>query len=429
MKIVDTAGAERRISGLPAAMPRAGTSQPPLAGVRVLDLTHFIAGPLATLILADGGAEVIKVEPPGRGDDFRHYPPADPRAPGDGVPFMWVNRNKKSVVLDLKSGAGLAVARELVKNSDVLVENFSSGVLDRLGLGYEACRALNPRLVYATCSAYGSDGPFADRGGFDAIAQAESGFTSMNGYPDRDGVKTGATVIDMSTASMLSNAILLALMSRHSTGEGQRVEVCLFDTGLFMTGFAPMQYYFTGVQPPRSGNTPPDTSPSGVFHCRDRAFMLNSGNARIFERLIREVLGCDELVQDPAWSDVGYRITNRARLTEILEREFSKYAWAQLQPRLRQSRVPHGEVRTLPEALASEEATQRQRVNRIPHDRLGWVPNFPLPFTLSSTPLADPNPAPGLGQHTREILSQFFDETHLGTLESGGAFGPGGLIG
>jgi crotonobetainyl-CoA:carnitine CoA-transferase CaiB-like acyl-CoA transferase len=427
MKILDPAFATRNILELPEPEPRSPSAPSPLDGLRVLDLTHFIAGPMATMILADGGAHVIKVEPPARGDDFRYYPPADPRAPRDGVPFLWVNRNKKSLVLDLKNPGGLEVAKDLVRNSDVLVENFSSGTLERLGLGYETCRALNPRLIYATASAYGSRGEFADRGGFDAIAQAESGFMSMNGYADREGVKTGATVMDMATAMMLSNAILMALTARQRNGQGQRLEVCLFDTGLYMTGFAPMQYMFTGVQPPRGGNTPPDTSPSGVFQCYDRSFMLNSGNARIFNRLVKEVLGCVELQEDPAWGDVGYRIAHRDRLSAILNREFAKFEWAELQRRLRASKVPHGEVRTLPEALNSREATQRRRVTRIRHKKLGWIPNYPLPFELMSTPLREATASPGLGENSMEVLSQLYSPDHIQYLSTQGAFGAAGL--
>lgn len=428
MKIVDPETASQKIAELPEAAPRP-VGPLPLEGLRVLDFTHFIAGPMATMILADGGAEVVKVEPPGRGDDFRYYPPADQRAPRDGIPFLWTNRNKQSLVLDLKCPAGLEVAKELVKQSDVLVENFSGGVLQRLGLGYEECRALNPRLIYATASAYGSRGEFSDRGGFDAIAQAESGFMSMNGYPDREGVKTGATVMDMATAMMLSNAILMALAARQRLGHGQRVEACLFDVGLFMTGFAPMQYYFTGAQPPRNGNTPPDTSPSGVFRCADRSFMLNSGNSRIFERLVREVLNCAELMDDSQWKNIGYRIAHRERLTAILNCEFGKLDWSELQRRLRAAKVPHGELRTLPQSLASRESIARRRVTRIPHGTLGLIPNFPLPIELSETALKEANASPTLGQHSVEVLRTLYTDDTIRQLALQGAFGDGGLPG
>jgi crotonobetainyl-CoA:carnitine CoA-transferase CaiB-like acyl-CoA transferase len=426
VKVVNPETSSQKIGELPEPAARPG-GPTPLEGLRVLDFTHFIAGPMATMILADGGAEVIKIEPPERGDDFRYYPPADPRAPRDGIPFLWTNRNKKSLVLDLKSPAGIEVAKELVKRSDVLVENFSGGVLERLGLGCEACRALNPRLIYATASAYGSRGEFADRGGFDAIVQAESGFMSMNGYADRDGVKTAATVMDMATAMMLSNAILMAVTARERLGHGQRVEASLFDVGLFMTGFVPMQYYFTGAQPARSGNTPPDTSPSGIFRCADQSFMLNSGNARIFERLVKDVLNCAELMENDAWKSIEYRITHRERLSDILNREFGRFEWAELQRRLRAAKVPHGELRTLPQALSSRESVARRRVTRIPHDALGWVPNFPLPIELSETALAAATASPAIGQHSMEVLRTLYADETIRSLARQGAFGEGGL--
>ena len=185
----------RRPAGAPLA----------LQGIRVVDFTHFIAGPFATMILADMGADVVKIEAPGRGDDFRQYPPMVPELEG-GVPFAWCNRTKRSIALDLKSPAGLATTKALVAKADVVVENFSTGVMDRIGLGYGVCRALNPRIVFCSVSAYGREGPYSDRGGFDPIAQAESGFIRMNGYPDREGVRALAPVMDTSTAMMAASS-------------------------------------------------------------------------------------------------------------------------------------------------------------------------------------------------------------------------------
>lgn len=278
---------KRRASGAPHA----------LDGIRVVDFSHFIAGPLATMILADMGAEVIKVEAPVRGDDARRYPPMHPQL-DQGAPFVWSNRNKKSIALDLKSPQGLALARDLVCRADVLVENFSSGVMRRLGLDHETCLALNPRLVYCSVAAYSREGAFADRFGFDPIAQAESGFVSMNGYPDREGVRALSPVMDISTAMMVGNAVLGALLARERLGRGQRVEVSLFDTAVLMTGYATMQSLFTGKEPQRSGNTAPDTCPSGAFRASDRTFYINSGNDNIFQRLMGQVLERPDVAAD-----------------------------------------------------------------------------------------------------------------------------------
>ena len=408
----------------PTHVPRTPGMPHPLEGLRVVDFSHFIAGPLATMILADMGAEVIKVEAPGRGDDLRRYPPVHPQL-DQGAPFLWSNRNKKSVALDLKSPEGIALAKELIARSDVLVENFSSGVMDRLGLGYKACRDLNPRLVYCSIAAYSRDGAFADRLGFDPIAQAESGFVSMNGYADRDGVRALSPVMDISTAMMVGNAVMGALLARGRTGQGQRVEVSLFDTAVFMTGYASMQSLFTGKDPQRNGNTSPDTCPSGAFHAKDRTFYINSGNDNIFQRLMIQVLERPDVAADPDYASPSLRTRHRDKLFAILEDAFAREEWAHWQQRMRAAGVPCGLVRTVSEAIRSPEARDHALVTRIPHPTLGWVPNVRLPIRFADTPIADPVTAPAVGQHTREVLQQVLalDASRLDELALQGVFG------
>ena len=246
------------------------------------------------MILADMGADVIKIEAPGRGDDFRQYPPLH----GDlqhGAPFLWTNRNKRSVAIDLKVPRGQEIVRELIAKADVIVENFSTGVMQRFGLDYDSCREIKPDIIYCSVSAYGRDGASADRLGFDPVAQAESGFVSMNGYSDREGVRALSPVMDISTAMMACNAILGALVARERNGIGQAIEVSLFDNAVLMTGYATLQHLFSGTNPQRSGNTSPDTCPSGVFQAQDRAFYINCGNDKIFQRLMSQVIGRDDL--------------------------------------------------------------------------------------------------------------------------------------
>lgn len=230
----------------PEYTPRQSHAPRALEGVRVVDFSHFIAGPFATMILADMGAEVIKVEAPDRGDDLRRYPPVNAELK-QGAPFLWTNRNKRSVAIDLKSPQGIEIARELIAHADVVVENFSTGVMTRFGLDYESCRKIKPEIVYCSVSAYGRDGAFADRLGFDPIAQVESGFVSMNGYADREGVRALSPVMDISTAMMACNAILGALVARERSGMGQAIEVSLFDNAVLMTGYATMQHLFSGA--------------------------------------------------------------------------------------------------------------------------------------------------------------------------------------
>ncbi len=408
----------------PEHTPRTAGAPHPLDGLRVVDLSHFIAGPFATMILGDMGAQVIKVEVPRKGDDLRRYPPLHPQL-DQGAPFAWSNRNKKSVALDLKSPQGLALARELIAKADVLVENFSSGVMERLGLSHEACLAKNPRLVYCSVAAYSREGAFADRLGFDPIAQAESGFISMNGYPDREGVRALSPVMDISTAMMVSNAVMGALLARERTGRGQRVEVSLFDTAVLMTGYSSMQSLFTGRDPQRSGNTSPDTCPSGAFRAKDRTFYINSGNDSIFQRLMTQVLGRADLASSSDYASAPLRTQNREQLFAILNEAFAKEDWSHWQAKMRSAGVPCGLVRTVGEAIRSPEARDHKLVTRIPHEKLGWIPNVRLPIRYSETPMANPVAAPSVGQHTREVLREVLGlpEDRLDELALEGAFG------
>src|SRR6516165_3684798 len=396
-----------------------------LEGVKVVDLTHFLAGPLATMTLGDFGADVIKIEPPGRGEDFRYYPPQDPAVPAQGGPFLWSNRNKRSVALDIKTAAGRQTALDLIAQADVLVENFSTGVMDRFKLSYNDCAAVNPRLIYCSVSAYGREGPYADRLGFDPVAQAESGFISMNGYPDRPGIRSGAAVMDIATSMMASNAILLALLSRESTGKGQQLEVALFDTAILMTSFASMQQLLTGRDPQRHGNTSPDTCPSGVFEASDRPFYINCGNDKIFKRLFTEVVERPEIASHPEYARSADRLHRRDYLFSILNEEFAAHPWAFWQQRLRAASIPHGEVRTLGEALTSGEVRSRGLVTRIPHPVLGWIPNVSTPIRLGDCPAVEPKAAPSVGQHTDEVLREVlkYDDARVAELRQQGAFG------
>lgn len=408
----------------PEHKPRPSHAPKALEGIRVVDFSHFIAGPFATMILADMGAEVIKIEPPGRGDDLRRYPPVHPELK-HGAPFVWTNRNKQSVALDLKSPEGLAIARELVATADVVVENFSTGVMERFGLDYEACRKIRPEIIYCSVSAYGREGTFADRLGFDPIAQVESGFVSMNGYADREGVRALSPVMDISTAMMACNAILGALVARERGGLGQAVEVSLFDNAVLMTGYATMQHLFSGANPQRHGNTSPDTCPSGVFQAQDCSFYINCGNDKIFQRLMSQVIDRADLAVAEIYATGPDRIQRRDELFAILGDAFAQQPWPHWQSRMRAAGVPCGQVRTVGEAIRSAEARERGLVTRIPHDTLGWVPNVNLPIRYSRTPIVDPVAAPAVGQHTESVLSELlgYDDARLARLTEAGAFG------
>lgn len=409
----------------PAYAPRPAGAPTALEGIVVADFSHFIAGPLATMFLADMGAEVIKIEPPGRGDELRHYPPVIAPLPAQGGPYVWGNRNKRSVALDLKTSAGLEVARDLVARADVLVENFSTGVMQRLGLDYETCRTINPRLVYCSVSAYGREGGHADRLGMDPVVQAESGFVSMNGYADRLGVRASSAVMDIGTAMMACNAILGALYARTRLGDGQFVEVALYDTAMLMTGWATMQHLFTGLEPQRHGNTSPDTCPSGVFEAQDHAFYINCGNDKIFQRLVTQVLDRPDLAGDPTLASRDGRAARRDELFRVLGEEFARQPWQYWQKRMRAAQIPCGEVRSIGEAVRSPEARERRIVTWIPHPVTGQLPNIASPIRFQGTPVVDPVAAPTVGQHTDEVLGEVLGWSidRIRDLARRGAFG------
>jgi len=408
----------------PEHKPRPAGAPKALAGIRVIDFSHFIAGPFATMILADMGADVIKIELPGRGDDLRRYPPVHDDLK-HGAPFLWTNRNKRSVALNLKLPQAVAIARELIATADVVVENFSTGVMERFGLDYKSCRKIKPEIIYCSVSAYGREGPFANRLGFDPIAQVESGFVSMNGYADREGVRALSPVMDISTAMMACNAVLGALVARERTGLGQAVEVSLFDNAVLMTGYATMQHLFSGANPQRHGNTSPDTCPSGVFQAKDCTFYINCGNDKIFQRLMSQVIDREDLATGDIYATGPDRIRRRDELFAILSEAFAQQPWSHWQARMRAAGVPCGQVRTVGEAIRSPEARERGIVTRIPHDSVGWVPNVNLPIRYSRTPIVDPVAAPAVGQHTESVLREVlgYDVARLANLAEAGTFG------
>jgi len=393
--------------------------QGPLRGMRVIDFTHFVAGPYATLILADLGAEVVKIENPARGDEFRHYPPYSDKLDGEGAPFLWVNRNKKSVAVDMKSDEGRRLVRELVRGADIVVENFSTGVMERFGLGYEELAREQPALIYCSVSAYGRSGAFADRVGFDPIVQAESGFMSLNGYPDREGVRSGASVMDIGTAMMAANGILAAVVERLRTGRGQRVETSLYASAMNMVGYSPMQVLSDpDWKAGRHGNGSPDTAPTGVFHAKDGPIYIACTGTEIFKRLFT-LIGRQDLADDPELLDKAGRLLHKERLFAAVNEALATDTREHWLPRLRAARVPAGE------AIAAPETAALDMISHVPHPTAGRVPNVRSPITLDRSPLAEPVAAPRLGQHTRQVLQDVLqlDASRLQELDAAGVFG------
>jgi formyl-CoA transferase len=393
-----------------------------LDGLLVIDFTRVVAGPACTQTLADFGAEVIKIENPQGGDDTRHYEHAD--LAGESAAFVSLNRNKWGIALDLAKSEACEVARELIARADVVVENFSSGVMRKYGLDYASLASDNPRLVYCSISAYGRQGPFASRPGFDPITQAESGFMSLNGFPDGPPVRTGPPTVDMLTGMSACNAILLALLARDRLGRGQHVEVALFDIALAMTQFYGMAYLMSGKNPSRQGNSPNGSPSVGVYNASDAPFYVACANDRLYRRLVIEVLGRPDLASGE-FGDRRSRTANKDKLRAILTGIFVQDIRENWVAKMKAANIPVGYLRTVEEAFDSPEARQRHRLSQIPHPTAGTVPNIESPLSLGLTPVVDPVAAPLLGQHTRQVLRRKlgYDDARIAALADAGVFG------
>lgn len=394
------------------------TATAPLAGIKVVDFSHFIAGPICSMLLADMGAEVIKIENISAGDDLRRFPPL---VEGQSSAFLWTNRNKLGLALDLKQPQGIDVAKELIASADILVENFSSGVMERFGLGHATASEINPRLIYCSISAYGREGGLAGRTGFDPMIQAETGFMSMNGFPGGPEMRTGPAVMDISTGLMATVAALGALAARERTGRGQRADVCLFDVATLMLGFHAMNYLVSGKNPTRFGNNSADSAPTGVFNAADGPLYIACANDRTWQRLMG-ALGRRDLIDHPDFATNADRARNRQQLAVLIEGELGKQNREQWLPGLRDAGVPVAAVRSVEEAFQSDEMALRKLVSHIPHPTAGTVPNIGSALHFSDTPVVQPRAAPTLGQHTRQVLTDVlrYDAARIAALESAG---------
>lgn len=389
-----------------------------LEGVRIADFSHVIAGPYCTMILGDLGARVIKIEPP-QGDAARGY--SSPDVGGDSTVFLGYNRNKESVVLDLRSEAGRQVARDIVARADILVENFSTGVMQRLGLDYAALERINPRLIYCSISAYGRSGSFAGRAGYDQVVQAESGFMSLNGYPGEEPLRTPLAMIDLTTGMFAAHAILAALYAREASGRGQYIEAALFDNAFALTGYYTMNYLVTGENPPPPGNKSPVAAPIGVFHAADGRFYMTVAGDGVWRKLL-EVLGNPPELLGADYASNAARVRNDAQLTQILQRLFGAAPLAQWIERMQAGGVPAGPIRSIAAAVDSPEVKERAILGKAPHSKAGEVPNLRLPLMLAGTPIVAPRGAPVLGEHTHAVLAELlhYDAERIAGLEQAG---------
>lgn len=408
---------------LPRPVPRDPRAPVALEGIRVIDFSRLIAGPYATQMLADMGADVIKIENPQGGDDARKL--VVPAIEGQGAMYLWANRNKRSITLDLRKEEARQVVRELVAGADVVVENFSAGVMDRFGLGYGELSRINPRLVYCAISAFGRHGKFAGRAGFDPIAQAESGLFSLSGYPDQPPVRVGASVIDVTTAIIASNVVLGALMARARHGRGQYVEASLWDSAVALIGPIGMNYLMTGQDEVRIGNGSKNAAPAGLYRCADGELYLTCASDKTYQQFVVQVLERPDLQSHPDFATYAQRVRNAEALDAILEECFSRRTRAELLEKALQHGVPLGVVRSVAQAYSSEEMQDHGLISSIPHPLAGEIPAIGAPFKMFGTPLADPVAPPVLGQHTQEILRSVlgYGDARISTLQESGALG------
>jgi formyl-CoA transferase/CoA:oxalate CoA-transferase len=383
-----------------AASSRRSATAPPLAGIRVLDLTRVLAGPFCSMMLGDMGAEVIKVEEPGKGDDTRSWPPF---VGGEATYFMSVNRNKKSLTLNLKAPEGQEILRALVKKSDVLLENFRPGTMDKLGFGYAALAEVNPKLVYCSISGFGESGPEAGRAGYDLVVQAESGIMDISGFPDGPPVKSGTSIADLVAGMSAAHGVVLALMARARTRRGQKVEISMLDAMAALLTYQAGIYFATGQRPARRGNAHPSIVPYEVFTAADGYVALGVANNSLWQRCC-SALDRPELATDPHYDTETKRVENRATLIPLLNEIMNARTAEEWLKRFEAVGVPAGRIKSVPEVCESEHLKARGMIASLPHPSAGQVTVMGVPVRLHATPGALTLPPPRLGEHTDEIL-------------------------
>jgi crotonobetainyl-CoA:carnitine CoA-transferase CaiB-like acyl-CoA transferase len=393
----------------------------PLAGMRVLDISQVMAGPFACMLLGDLGADVIKIEPPGSGDQTRGSMGFKMKG-ADSLGFLNMNRNKRSVTLNLKSEAGRAVLLRMARDADVLIENYRPGAMKRLGLGYEDLKQVNPRLVYTSISGFGQNGPWADRPGFDLMAQAMSGVMSVTGYPGGPPVKAGVPVADIGCALFAIYATLSAYIGAKSTGQGQYVDAALFDAAMAFSVWDICDYWGTGKPPEPLGTSNKMTAPYQAMEASDGYFVMGANNQKLWQ-LLCKVMRREELLADDRFSTISLRLGNRPALQEELEKTFRQHPkdyWVEL---LLANGIPAGPILSYPEAFGSEHAQARNMRMEIDHPVEGKVPNIGFPVKLSGTPQQLRRHPPLLGEHTGEVLAELgIGDEERARLEAEGAF-------
>jgi crotonobetainyl-CoA:carnitine CoA-transferase CaiB-like acyl-CoA transferase len=383
----------------------------PLEDLFVVDLSRILSGPVCTMLMADMGAQVIKVEPPPLGDDSRQWGP--PFIGGISTYFLSVNRNKKSLGLNLKVPEGRRILWKLIERADVLIENFRPGVLDKLGFGYEAVAKANPRTVYCSISGFGQTGPYRDRPGYDVIAQGESGMMDLTGYPDGPPAKLGASLADVVAGLYAFNGICLALLARHKTGKGQVVDISLLDGMVSTLTYHALIYLTTGRSPKRAGTRHPSIVPYECFQAKDGFVNIAVTNQKQWENFCR-VLGFAQIAQDPRFESMNARLAHYGELRPMIEHILSKMTRLEVIKALSEVGIPAGPINTVGEILEDPQMHAREMVVELTHPEYGPLRMLGIPIKLSDTPGGVEQAPPKFGEHNRNVLEALgFTENEL----------------
>ncbi len=396
-----------------------------LKGIKVVDLSRILAGPWASQMLADMGAEVFKIERPGKGDDTRHWGPpfiktAQNEEPAQAAYYHSANRNKKSIAIDITQPQGQQVIKDMIVKADVLIENYKVGGLEKYGLSYQQVKSLNPKLVYCSITGFGQHGPYAHKAGYDAMIQGEGGLMSLTGASDGEPMKVGVAVVDVMTGLYSANAILAALLAKAHTGKGQHIDIALLDVQVATLANQGMNYLATGESPQRLGNGHPNIVPYQTFATNDGSLILAIGNDKQFEKFC-QAAQCPELANNAMFKSNQKRVENRCKLIPILALILAKQSTDYWVTTLEAIAVPCGPVNNLEQVFNHPQIQYRKMVKRLPDKDGTLINTVASPINLSDTPLQYKHAAPNIGEHSQQILKQFLtydDEKIMALLNS-----------